>query len=430
MSSTDIQAYYTQSASIETCTITLSTGEQHDLKEMVVEISYFEDIYSFCVSGFLMIRDGLGLIELLRLNGTEIITLKFDKYKNTKTPPKYLVAYTIKDRRPVGNLNGEFYKLYFCSEDLLSNQQMSVSKSYKGKDISYMIKDVLTNELQCKTPISYIQPTLGYYNYIPPMIKPFEVVSELCNYARPENKSESGTVGADMFLFENRFGYNFVSLNTLMQQKPVAYYRYEQSNLTAPEDKTQEDDSIIALEYVRSYNTLRELSNGAYSNKFIGINATTGQTHVKEFNYLKYLSQVPPENGSGVQASPTANEKPEGFIRVVPSNSGENTVDYIKSNKGVTPDFYMQETLSMRTSQLALANHTILKIIVPGNSLLTVGSTIDVGIYSIQMSGAKDQRTKDPVYSGKYLITAARHVLQSSGVYQTVLEISKNSKGN
>jgi hypothetical protein len=33
----------------------------------------------------------------------------------------------------------------------------------------------------------------------------------------------------------------------------------------------------------------------------------------------------------------------------------------------------------------------------------------------------------DKFYSGKYLVTAVRHILQSNGVYQTVLEIAKES---
>lgn len=427
----NLKSYYTQSAAVNLCKITLATGQEYDLKDMLIELSYFEDIYSFCVSGYLMIRDGVGLIELLKLNGTEIITLDFDKYEgNDKIPTKLLVAYTIRDRRPVGNLNGEFYKIQFCSTDLLFNQQKSFSKSYKGKSISYMVNDILENELKCKTPISYIQPTLGVYNYVVPMTKPFETISELSNYARPTNTSTSGTVGADMFLFENRLGYNFVSLNSLMRLPSIATYRYEQSNLHG-EDLTHEDDSIIALEYTRSYNTLRDVSSGTYSNKFIGVNYLTGQIKVNEFNYADYLSEIPPQNGKGIQPAVSGNiqlnEVPEGYIKVIPTNSGETNVEYITDKRAVTPDYYLQETLSIRTAQLALIGHTVLKIVVPGNCWLTVGSCIDVLINSIRMSGKQNSRSIDEGYTGKYLITGCRHIIQSSGVYQTVLELSKNS---
>lgn len=426
---TELSAYYTQSASIQKCALYITDEEPIDLKDMIIEMSYYEDIYGFTVSGYVMIRDGIGIIEKGLLRGGEAIEISFDKFSNSQLPSKKFIAYTIKDRKPV-NLTSEIYKIHFCSFDLLMNQSMSVSKSYKGKGIDYMVKDVLEKELMTQTPIVYIQPTLGKYDYIPPMIKPFEVISELSNYARPVNKSESGTVGADMFLFENRFGYIFASLNTLMEKEPVATFRHEQSNLNVKNDDTDGMDSIIALDFVRSYNTLREVSNGAFSNRFIGVNYVTGQTHTKDFDYLKYLSQIPPENGNGVQPSfkgGPLNLKPEGFIRVVPTNSGENTVNYIKDNKAVTADYFLQETLSLRTSQLTLTNHTVLKIVVPGSALLVAGSTINILIHSLQMEDAVNKRNLDEVYSGKYLITAARHIIQSSGVYQTVLEVSKNS---
>jgi len=432
MSDSDNSAFYTQTASVEGCVLHLPDGSVIDLKDMIIELSYFEDIYSFSVSGFVMIRDGLGIIEKGMLRGSEMIEINFDKYGNTRLPSKKMIAYTVKDRRPV-NMTSEIYKIYFCSVDLIMNQPMAISKSYKGKGIDYIVKDILQNELKTENEIQAIQPTFGKYDYIAPMIRPFEVISELSNYARPQNNSTSGTVGADMFLFENRFGYIFASLNSLMQTEPLFTYRYEQSNLSTQKtkpDETGESDSILSLEYVRSYNTLREVSNGAYSNRFIGVNYTTGQTFVKDFDYLKYLSQINPENGQGVQPLTQGtqfNQRPEGFIRVIPTNSGENTVDYIKTNKGVTPDFYLQETLSLRTSQLTLANHTVLKIVVPGNAFLTVGSTVNILIHSLQIEQSDDNRNLDEVYSGKYLITAARHIIQSSGVYQTVLEISKNS---
>jgi hypothetical protein len=45
-------------------------------------------------------------------------------------------------------------------------------------------------------------------------------------------------------------------------------------------------------------------------------------------------------------------------------------------------------------------------------------------MFSLTGGQSKD---KDKFYSGKYLVTAVRHILQSQGVYQTVVEIAKDS---
>ena len=73
----------------------------------------------------------------------------------------------------------------------------------------------------------------------------------------------------------------------------------------------------------------------------------------------------------------------------------------------------------------SLANHTIMKAIVPGNSGLVVGHTVNINLNSLSTDGLSTE--EDEFYSGVYLITAIRHVIQTQGVYQTVLELAKNT---
>ncbi len=87
----------------------------------------------------------------------------------------------------------------------------------------------------------------------------------------------------------------------------------------------------------------------------------------------------------------------------------------------------IQETVQNRTAQLALANYTILKIRVPGDTGLTAGSIINLNLPALDYRNGRKEL--DKFYSGKYLVTAVRHILQSQGVFQTVLEITKDSSG-
>ena len=67
----------------------------------------------------------------------------------------------------------------------------------------------------------------------------------------------------------------------------------------------------------------------------------------------------------------------------------------------------------------------IIKVVVPGDPGLTVGKTVVFNIYNLSSSG--ENKELDPYYSGKYLVNAVRHVLQSQGAYQTVMELAKES---
>jgi hypothetical protein len=85
----------------------------------------------------------------------------------------------------------------------------------------------------------------------------------------------------------------------------------------------------------------------------------------------------------------------------------------------------METTVPNRTAQLALANFTVLKISIPGDTGITAGRTIEFKLNTLKPT--KGKKDEDKFYSGKYLVTAVRHIIVSPTVFQTVLEISKES---
>jgi hypothetical protein len=114
------------------------------------------------------------------------------------------------------------------------------------------------------------------------------------------------------------------------------------------------------------------------------------------------------------------------MIKVMVGNSEQYKVPYIKDSPGsVANDVYVENYVPNRTAQIGLANFTLLKVVVPGDPGLTVGKTVVFNIYNLSSSG--DKKELDPYYSGKYLVNAVRHVLQSQGAYQTIMELAKES---
>ena len=65
-----------------------------------------------------------------------------------------------------------------------------------------------------------------------------------------------------------------------------------------------------------------------------------------------------------------------------------------------------------------------MKLTIPGDPGITAGRTIQFDLMTIKPTS--QNRDLDKFYSGKYLVTAVRHIIQN-GVYQTVLEIIKES---
>ena len=69
-----------------------------------------------------------------------------------------------------------------------------------------------------------------------------------------------------------------------------------------------------------------------------------------------------------------------------------------------------------------MVNYTRLKISLPGDSNLTIGMVIDFSLLSINPTMKKP----DAFYSGRYLISAVRHMITVSE-FKTILEIVKDS---
>ena len=137
-------AYYPQDFSLKTLNFLTASGQKIELRQLLVELSYYEDIYSFAASGYITINDAQGFIELLQLTGNEFIQIDFGKVKNGRNDNEQLFrVYKSSARMPSGNMNSETYTLFFCSEELMLSEQTKISKSYKGKKISYIINNIL-----------------------------------------------------------------------------------------------------------------------------------------------------------------------------------------------------------------------------------------------------------------------------------------------
>lgn len=419
---------YPQDYSLERLTFVNSIGQKIDLKQLLIEFSYYEDIYSFTTSGHLTILDAKGVIEALKLTGNEFLEVDFGK---TKTAPnrtkKTFRVYKIGDRTPQGNQSAELYNLYFCSEELILSEQNKVSKSYKGKKIFDIIKDILSNYLKVsEKKIQKIEDTFGMYDFIIPRMKPLEAISWLSTYARPVAKP-----GADMLFFETKFGFNFRSLQSLFADKVYTTYKYQAKNLGEKTLSIQEKiTTVLDYEFNKPYDILNEINSGSIASRTISIDPLARTYKVTDFDVNKYKAQAEtlnknlPTNDLKNRLGKKSSESSESVVKVVTSNAGQQVVPYIKETDSVSKDIFIETYVPNRTAQISLANYTSMKIAIPGDSGITAGRTINFNLLSLKQG---DIRELDKIYSGKYLVTAVRHIISVPNSYQTILEICKDS---
>jgi hypothetical protein len=157
----------------------------------------------------------------------------------------------------------------------------------------------------------------------------------------------------------------------------------------------------------------------------------TRTKRITTFNYSKYLNSSdslnpnPPAPQLKNRFGKTQGQSYESVVKMAVSNANQNDVEYIRENDGVKRDIYIENFVPNRTAQLALANYTVLKLVIPGDTGISVGRTINFELATL--TPTTNSKELDKFYSGKYLVSAVRHVAITPNYFQTILEITRDS---
>lgn len=426
--------YYTQDYSLDTLNFIIASGQKFDLRKLLIELSFYEDLYSFSVSGYLTVQDGQGFVELLQLTGNQFLELEFGKIKGAPNNIKQtLRVYKIENRKPSGNMNTESYKLYFCSEELILSEQTKISKSVAGNKISDVIKSILTDFngglFVNPNKIYRIEDTMGIYDFIVPRLKPFEAISWLSNYARPAAFNPNDKV-ADMMFFQNKDGFNFRSLQSMFREPIYGTYKYQVKNIGMEEQPFKEKmNTILNYEFVKTYDILSDISLGTFANKLISLDTIARSANTTVYTYgvnkSAQLNSGAVSNELRNRLGLTQINSPDATFKVATGNSMQPKLQYIKQvPDSVAQSIAIETYVPNRTAQISLANYTVMKMTIPGDPGISVGRTVNVDLFTLKPTNTS--KGLDEFYSGKYLVTAVRHIIQPM-VYQTVVEIAKDS---
>jgi hypothetical protein len=406
----------------------LSSVASFDLKNIMTEISVVEDIFTNFISGYVKIIEAMGYIETLALNGTEYLRLTFSKAGDKSSQIDGLFRiFKVGNRKLEGTMYKESYLIYFCSDELLLSEQYKISKRYKNSTISDNVNDILKNYLQVpanKTNNGIIETTYGQYDFIIPLLKPYDAINFMTNYARPNPSNP----GADMLFFENRYGFNFRSLQTMMREPSYYTYTYKPKNLNN-NDLNTEVYNVTTYEILDSFDTLNGVTQGTFANQLISVNPITRKRKVTNFDYgvyqqnAKNLNPYPIFDNSNNRKGDGLNQTPQAMVKLIFSNYDSKSSSYIAGIPGAAGnDIYAETYIPYRTAQLGLSNYTRMRLSVPGDPNLTIGRVITFNLLSRQPNSSN----LDKYYSGNYLITAVRHIIDLTE-YKTILEITKES---
>lgn len=277
--SSDIKAF-PGDVRIEVCTIQSANGFQMDVIPQVISIEVYEDIFSHFISGRMILKDAVDLINLMPLVGEEILLLEFVTPNITPVEPFAGSFYIYKlDDRAKSAEREQIYVLHFVSIEAIADVNKKLSRTYEGK-VSSIVQKMITSADALESPKKYeIEPTSNSTKYTSNFWTPAQNITYLSEQAlNPSNNSPT------YVFFENKKGFTFKSLDTLYQQDVSWKFKWDNYSADFPEsnnrggsDRDLNEDYKRILEYStpENFNYIANLANGMYGSEMTTYDLTT-----------------------------------------------------------------------------------------------------------------------------------------------------------
>ncbi len=476
-----------------------------DLSFIFNEIRVTENIFSPYVDGFIKIVDAIGLWERIPILGDEYILIRFKSKgsdSNIDQIDKVFRVVKITDfNQDPNNPRTFIYTLHFKSVEYIFNLKTKVQKSYSFKSIKNIVSDIYDNYVKKNIDIGWtkdfvkelsLEDTSGEYNISIPGMSPFQAFSFL---AARSKSTESNSKGSFFSFFETlKYGYQFKSLETLMQIPSKFNYFYAPTNLPGEDwfkKFVHECHNIDEYNRTSSIEVDNNLKNGMYGNRMIAHNMLRMRYDIHDLHYTNFIErnhssrvvdsdtgaiitedavQIPNDFGSNTLKieSPNIDSNFADFYTFennnvvstgsdLVSNSQMANVSLVSTNFGCRNKFGMdskdnsfvtdmnirdsniEHWFSRRKMQRHLLNSFIYNIKVKGNTSRSVGDVIYLDIPS-----ALNEETSSPsqissgsslnsLVSGNFLVTRVSHVFQrdQAGTEHTLdIHVMKDSLMN
>jgi hypothetical protein len=393
-------------------TVRSLNGLAIDITDQVEIINIYEDIFSpfICVS--ITVIEAVDYLNIFPYCGEEFVTIDITT-PTLKVPIKgrfYITkidSYTRVKERESG------YVLRCVSEEWFTDANKRINRALRG-NISEIAAFLFSKEgLATKKNVN-IERTLNSTKFIPNYWAP----SKCLNYAT------TGAVNKDnspsYIFFENRNGFNFMSLDTLIKSKPSFDFikdNYSRSLTKSSSIANFNEDykRIISFDVPIISDYIDNIANAQLKSRMITHDLTTKR--YTAIDYSVKTDKTPPA---------LLNNHPIYSKRALVS-SASNIFHLPKYTSNFTnyADVTNSKTIQRRMSTLQLLKKYTMVMEVLGRTDYTVGMVVDVNIPKATQI-TKEEEAKDMILSGKYLVSAINHKIDRKN-HTCTMELIKNS---
>jgi len=382
-------------------------------------------MYSPFITGSLIIKDALDLINKLPFAGQEYVDLKIytptldqtDKVGGIIQGRFYI--YKMTEREYIGEKQ-VVYQMHFMSAEAATDLNIAPCRAFSGKVSDIVSMLVLDKNYLATDKNLVLEATKNSIKFISNFWPPTKSINYCTNHA--QNPNESSTY----LFFENRVGFNFVSLDYLNEQKSIQTFRNgtTQDSVNSIGGSTRvlakDFSKILELSVPHGFDYIDRVRNGTYASKMVTHDLTTKRYGVVFYDYLKKFNE----------GTETRLNKFPITTNLLGARVSAMTIVKEKENQAftgfgeVSDAKYVQDRISRMKQAEAFKVH----IKVKGRTDYTVGTKVTLDLSVPAPTGAADtpEETQDKMYSGDYLIAAINHVFDREK-HECYMELIKDS---
>lgn len=389
----------------------LISNKKFNVANQLITIQIFEDMFSPFISGSLIFKESLDFASNFPFVGEEVIDLKLFTPTLDKSKPKTGVIegrfyiYKMADREQIAERN-TVYQLHFIAIEAIADINTKISKGYDGL-ISDIAKTLLKGEDELSSDKEVlIEETSNKVKFVSNFWSPIRNMNYLLKHAQNKNKSPT------YVFYESRYGYNFVSLDTLNAQEPIQYFlNNDSTDSISPSGGSKrnfENDyrRIVEINIPVTHDYMDRVTHGAYGSTMLFMDLAKKEYFNLKHSFLKDWGKEGEET--------RLNKYPVTSNKVYTTYRASMYNDVMEN--GLFTDYDDVSDVRVRqkrVSRLKQAEAYKINITVAGRTDYTVGQKVNVKSYKAEpIKGSdNDEDILDNIISGNYLIATINHVI-------------------
>ena len=420
-----------------------------DISAGVIAFTYFENIFSptltaraIVVNTGNTVRGDDGVMQTvyngLPIRGGERVLIKIAGNSNinegldfSDTPSRYFHVGSVTN--VLIDEGTETFTLNLISRETITNETVRVGKKFPtSQKISDSVTNILKNYVKTEKEI-IVDPTQNPYGFIGNMKKPFTLITWLASKSVP-GKGSSKDSSAGFLFYETKDGFNFRSIDNLIDEKPFKKKYIFTPGVINTEDANR-DFKILRYGINRNQDLIAKLERGAFSSQRYYVNPVSFKPSISVFKASDYLKESGMSKlGAKPIDLPKIDDKSDKTLGDLPTRIfvgmlDVGTVEEDASDEGWNaPSKLNADPAKIHAQSMMRYNQLftqVLEITIPLNSSLTAGNLINCEFPQTSQSKRKEP---DPETSGLYMIKELAHYFDGKGSYSK-LKLVRDSFG-